>query len=101
MTRPQITCGGKGLEGMIDRENAIRDLEQNIRWIEENETHQFPGWGNVTMAMRDAVELLKGEEPVKPLPLPDDEYKCPCCGMVIELLNPYCWYCGRKVKWDG
>lgn len=44
---------------MIDRENVIENLEQNIRWIEEIECHQFPGWGNVTMAMRDAAELLK------------------------------------------
>ena len=47
---------------MIDRENVIENLEQNIRWIEEIECHQFPGWGNVTMAMRDAVELLKEQE---------------------------------------
>ena len=47
---------------MIDRENVIGNLEQNIRWIEEIECHQFPGWGNVTMSMRDAVELLK-EQP--------------------------------------
>lgn len=47
---------------MIDRENVIEKLEQNIRWIEEIECHQFPGWGNVTMAMRDAVELLKEQK---------------------------------------
>ena len=46
----------------IDRESAIANLEQNIRWIEDNEHHQFPGWGNVVVAMRDAVELLK-EQP--------------------------------------
>lgn len=48
---------------MIDRENVIENLEQNIRWIEEIECHQFPGWGNVTMAMRDALELLKEQGP--------------------------------------
>lgn len=47
---------------MIDRENVIENLEQNIRWIEEIECHQFPGWGNVTMAMRDALELLKEQD---------------------------------------
>ena len=46
----------------IDRENAVANLEQNIRWIEDNEHHQFPGWGNVVVAMRDAVELLKEQE---------------------------------------
>ena len=47
---------------MIDRKNALANLEQNIRWIEDNEHHQFPGWGNVVVAMRDAVELLKEQE---------------------------------------
>ena len=47
---------------MIDRKNVIENLEQNIRWIEEIECHQFPGWGNVTMAMRDAAELLKEQD---------------------------------------
>ena len=47
---------------MIDRENTISNLEQNIRWIEEIECHQFPGWANATMAMRDAAELLKAQE---------------------------------------
>ena len=47
---------------MVNREIAISNLEMNIAWIEDNELHQFPGWGNVVMAMRDAVELLK-EQP--------------------------------------
>ena len=47
---------------MIDIENTISNLETNIRCIESEECHKFPGWGNVTMAMRDALELLK-EQP--------------------------------------
>lgn len=50
---------------MIDRENTISNLETNIRWIEDITLHQFPGWGNVTMAMRDALELLKELEAEK------------------------------------
>ena len=55
---------------MVDRENTISNLETNIRWIESIECHQFPGWGNVTMAMRDALELLKEQDnmiPIKPV----------------------------------
>jgi len=51
----------------IDRENAIANLEQNIRWIEDHEQHQFPGWGNVVVAMRDAVELLKEQKDTIPI----------------------------------
>lgn len=51
----------------MDRENVISNLEQQIRWIEEIECHQFPGWLNVTNAMRDALALLKEQEEYVPL----------------------------------
>ena len=44
---------------MTDIENVISNLELNIRWICDNPAHQFPGYGNVETAMRDAMELLK------------------------------------------
>ena len=47
---------------MPDREKVISDIEQQIRWIEEIECHKFPGWLNVTNAMRDALALLKEQE---------------------------------------
>lgn len=100
---------------MIDRENVIENLEQNIRWIEEIECHQFPGWGNVTMAMRDALELLKEQKPIKPT-ISVDTWICSKCGHTLESQeliddkeNPqvliheqyqYCPNCGRAVKWD-
>lgn len=49
---------------MPDREKVISDIEQQIRWIEEIECHKFPGWLNVTNAMRDALALLKEQEAV-------------------------------------
>ena len=49
---------------MADIENAISNLELNIRWICDNPAHQFPGWSNVEMAMRDALELLKEQQRV-------------------------------------
>ena len=49
----------------MDRENVIADIEQQIRWIEEIECHKFPGWLNVTNAMRDALALLKEQENLK------------------------------------
>ena len=50
---------------MIDRYITISNLETNIRWIEDIPSHQFPGWGNVTMAMLDAMELLKEQDWVR------------------------------------
>ena len=49
--------------GRIMLEDTISNLELNIRWIEDNPAHQFAGYGNVVMAMRDALELLKKQEP--------------------------------------
>ena len=91
---------------MIDRDNVIGNLEQNIRWIEEIECHQFPGWGNVTMAMRDALELLKEQEPVpsgKRIKAGDVVlcfYECGHCKNAIRKPWEYCPFCGKAVKWD-
>ena len=43
----------------MDMDNVISNLEQQIRWIEEIECHKFPGWLNVTNAIRDALSMLK------------------------------------------
>ena len=89
---------------MIDRENVIENLEQNIRWIEEIECHQFPGWGNVTMAMRDAVELLKEQEPKSAIIEGSDVAhvgRCPSCHVILTPFRAnYCYCCGEAVKWD-
>lgn len=89
---------------MIDRENVIENLEQNIRWIEEIECHQFPGWGNVTMAMRDAMELLKEKEPISAIIDGSDIAhvgRCPSCRVILQPWGAnYCFCCGKEVKWD-
>ena len=92
---------------MADIEKIISDLEQQIRWIEEIECHKFPGWLNVTNAMRDALALLKEQE-AKPV----DEHgrmfsirygSCPNCLKPIDSdVNPKaCGHCGQAVKWDA
>ena len=46
------------------REKVISDLEEQIAWIRDNDFHKFPGWGHSVLAMRDALELLKAQEPI-------------------------------------
>ena len=46
---------------MLDVQNTIDNLETNIRWIEDIECHQFPGWLNVVMAMREAIDVIEAE----------------------------------------
>ena len=92
---------------MIDLENTISNLETNIRWIEDIPSHQFPGWGNVTMSMRDALELLKEQEPVDKNTGEWKNGHCSCCGEdVSSMLDTwtnvqsflYCPKCGAKME---
>ena len=48
--------------GQIKLADVVSNLELNIRWICDNPAHQFPGYVNVEMAMRDALELLKEQQ---------------------------------------
>lgn len=60
----------------------------------------------VRMKTAEAMIVWLDEQPtaqpetVMPEFLPQHKFGCPC-GVVIGLLNPYCWSCGRKVKWNA
>ena len=77
---------------MIDLENTISNLETNIRWIEDIPSHQFPGWGNVTMSMRDALELLKEQKSE----LLQQEAELDILRRIYKQENPY----KQAVKWN-
>lgn len=52
----------------------------------------------------DVLELLKEQEPVKPVDKRDRGfyYACGSCGKPLGIVLPsYCQYCGRKVKRSG
>ena len=90
---------------MVDIENTISNLELNIRWICDNPAHQFPGYGNVEMAMRDAVELLKEQQKTGHWEWKtSDYYRCSECGHETNVdecmekpIYNYCPYCGTKM----
>ena len=61
--------------------------------------------------MKDALELLKAQEPVKAVADGEDSYMCNNCGTVIgwaewepggieEVKYKFCPECGRAVKWE-
>ena len=56
---------------------------------------------------RDALELLKGQEAVKPGIGGDQNpggtwwYICPVCQKAVDRGDAYCANCGRAVKWDA
>lgn len=95
----------------MEREKVIDDLEEQIAWIRDNDFHKFPGWGHAVLAMRDALALLKAQEPdetrlvrhySRPNVYADLWLHCEKCGGVVDnrYRPKFCPECGRKVKWE-
>lgn len=101
---------------MADREKVIREkviegLEKAKEFFEAR-ADMAVGKGKMLLfswvnAQRDAIEMLKAQEPVKPRT--DDAWPyplkvCGVCGtclfMVGDYKPKYCYECGRAVKWD-
>ena len=56
--------------------------------------------------LEEAIELLKEQEPVKPVEKRDHGfyYACGSCWEMLGIVREYpsyCPCCGKKVKWDG
>jgi hypothetical protein len=55
---------------------------------------------------KDALALLKAQEPVEPVRMNHtenkyrDHYRCPICKENLSYEQNYCPDCGRKVKWQ-
>lgn len=64
---------------MADINKTIKDLDEQIAWIQDNDFHKFPGWGHAVLAMKDAIELLKEQKAEYPV--------CEKCGKEIEHIN--------------
>ena len=101
---------------MTDREKVIRAVETCFdSWIDK---HRNMGLDlhEVERMKREALELLKEQEAIKPT-LAVDTWICSNCGHSLEsqtliddkenpqvLVNEqydFCPQCGRAVKWDG
>jgi hypothetical protein len=105
---------------MTDREKVIKGLEciagyivfcANCKYSDVN------GSGRGDRCKRDcakdAIALLKAQEPVEPIidthwetpsvyenDVKVTENKCGACGAGIDKWDKYCRVCGRKVKWE-
>lgn len=70
----------------------------------ENESDYYKCTGFLA---RDALELLKEQEPVKPKmhngggKSPTWWYVCGACGHDIDPKDKFCRECGKAVKWDA
>ena len=94
---------------MADREKVINGLECCITFGRDSCKKCYqegPGFGIACIQglMRDALELLKEQEPVEPIR--NDIgigywHQCGACGAALGVDWKYCHNCGKAVKWDG
>lgn len=96
---------------MTDREKVVRAVETCFdSWIDK---HRNMGLDlhEVERMKRDALELLKEQEPVEPS-VDVDTYVCPNCGhrlehqgmlgdnVIFDERYNFCPACGKAVKWQ-
>lgn len=101
---------------MPDREKVIKGLECCIIYVNCGANGGCPYKTGVDekcleTVMKDALAMLKAQEPVKPV-VDIDTWKCGNCGHALEhqqllgdnvLLHEqydYCPMCGKAVKWE-
>ncbi len=74
-----------------------------LRWIrDEIELNPTNGaCGRFLPGIRDAIELLEGLKPARPLLNAAGVWMCGNCGFYLYGCNYYCPRCGKKVKFGG
>ena len=94
---------------MADRENVIKAIEACMDHDHPaycNECYlDGPGFGIVCreMLMRDALNLLREQEPVAPRYKDPYHAYCGACGcrIPLKIKARYCHKCGKAVKWNA
>ena len=105
---------------MANREKVLKGLECCLVFDEDYQCDECPyratederkviDWCcHLEELRKDALELLKGHEPVKPYKIPHSithpggAYVCGDCKIkILEPDDDFCPNCGRKVKWDA
>lgn len=102
---------------MTHREKVIKELEEISDYFfsvyhHSKDREEINEAKDRCDAVEDALELLKEQEPVKPV-VNQDEWVCGCCGTWLErqrMIHPgailhdlceYCPACGKKVDWEA
>ena len=93
---------------MTDREKVIKGLECCVRYTfeacEECKYHNECKKGDYYLPLlRDALALLKAQEPVKPKFIDGKRNHfilCRNCNTDLIRGMKFCSYCGKAVKWD-
>ena len=94
---------------MPDRERVVEELEHLSEWL----FHQYqivydgdaPIYYDAYKTVDDALELLKEQDAVEPIPPTDesDLWKCGNCNHQIFRCKHqrYCEMCGKPILWEG
>jgi hypothetical protein len=94
---------------MTDREKVIKAIQDGIDFFEDRaHGSRFESW---IRAQKDALTLLREQEPVAPELQSGGNYVCGACGVyTVGFMHPltgesvqtwkYCGSCGKKVKWE-
>ena len=108
---------------MPDREKVIRGLEccfvdecRKCPYVDGIYCKATPRVGKANIEVRtglvyEAIELLKAQEPVKPIFAGQDDWICGNCGETVgweqlsnygldKVKHKYCPECGKAVKWN-
>ena len=92
---------------MIDMEKVIKDLEHCLssklphcyKCDRYGDVTNDNLWSCKTALMREALELLKEQEPRVPHLIDWGIYECPVCKTRVDYSYRYCKHCGQAVKW--
>ena len=90
----------------MDREKVVKELNESLEWCDINDNSN----GSVAVkiwAVRNSLELLKEQEPIKPTINEYGEVYCVCgenVGFIPsskglpKILSKYCSECGRRIN---
>lgn len=94
-----------------NKENVLMGLECCMVYDTSAGCYDCPYFGKPDcsdLLGKDAISLLKAQEPTKPEIEKRDDiglqtiiYTCGNCGDYLYYKAPYCPSCGRPVKWNG
>ena len=83
---------------MPDRKKVINGLEWILNDIKENGHYQVDNYED---EIREALVLLKAQEPAKPrYDRGYRDYNCPVCGVYLLFHQKYCNECGKALQWE-
>lgn len=87
---------------MNDRESVIKGLECHF-FIDMKPCEECPYYSDEDCCRdiaKDAITLLKAQEPIAPHMVDWGIYECPICKTRVDKTYKFCKVCGKGIKWE-